>query len=285
MCFKREVNVCYTPVSNAGDSINPLIVDKVMGYIPKCTNQLECDISGIGSGLRRFFVNENDKKNPDTIIYLNNRHILKDQEIILWSAGFINTPNDNETPISNRFKIASVRGNLSKKHVNKIIGKDADCTVGDGGLLASKLIKNNKVKKYRLGIIPHRSEKGEGIYRQIRDENRNSVIIDIESDNVLDMLKIISECEVIISSSLHGLIFADSFCIPNKHVVLTDKLSGDGFKFKDYYSTYDLEDKPQNLNINSVIDIDSIQNEYCITWEKIFKLQMDIMEAFRKFLW
>jgi pyruvyltransferase len=56
---------------------------------------------------------------------------------------------------------------------------------------------------------------------------------------------------VILSSSLHGLILADAYEIPNKRLVIGNRLLGSDFKFMDYYSTTNHEDET-----GIVVDID-----------------------------
>lgn len=280
----KSINICYTDEPNIGDAINPIIVKKIMKYNPICTDQFNCQISGIGSGLRRFFVNPYDMNNIDTIQYFENKHKVYNKEIILWSSGFITTPTCKEIPISEKIKVASVRGELSKKYIETIINKRLDCSVGDAGLLVSKLIKKPLCPKYKLGIIPQRREKNEMIYQEIAMEISDSIIIDVEPLDPMTFIKQIIDCECIISSSLHGLVLADSFCIPSRHVKYTNKLVGDGIKFRDYYSGFEMDDVPQDLNIDKNIDIDDIKESYHISGEMIEKKQNEIIEAFHRFL-
>lgn len=66
-----------------------------------------------------------------------------------------------------------------------------------------------------------------------------SVLIDLREPPI-ETLNKIAECETIVSSSLHGLVAADSLGIPNMRM----KLSNHGFdfnvdfKFDDYYSVF-----------------------------------------------
>lgn len=64
------------------------------------------------------------------------------------------------------------------------------------------------------------------------------MFIDIFSETN-DFLKIINQCEFIFSTSLHGLVIADAFGIPNVRLNISSSLKGGDFKFLDYYSVYD----------------------------------------------
>lgn len=276
----KEVRICYSDKANIGDAINPFIVKNVLGHEPVLTDVYHCQITGIGSGLRRVFANPGGIRNR---FELHRKKVKYSEPLIIWSAGFITTPNLHEFVIRKDIKVASVRGELSKKYVEQLLHEPVDCTTGDGGLLCSLWIPAESGKKYRLGIIPHFREKGEARFDEIRKAVRDSVLIDVEDDPVKN-LKIISSCECVISSSLHGLIIADSYNIPNTHVILTDKLAGDGFKFRDYYSSFGLEDNPLDLNKYSEIDVNDIISRYSVSENMIKKKQEEITAAFQKYL-
>lgn len=279
----KKVKICYSRVDNLGDLINPIIVKEVLKYKPVWTKPSICNISGIGSGLKRYFV---PKEKIDSSLKLKLLYKIKkiyDPELIIWSAGFICHEKNKLIPLRNNVKISSVRGELSKKKLEEIYGELKDVTTGDAGLLASELIKKPWEKEYKLGIIPHIREREEKEWKKIANEIDGSIIIDV-TDDPMKNLEIISKCECIISSSLHGLIIADSFNIPNARVVLTDKLVGDGFKFKDYYSIYNIDPSPIDLNKNNNIDIEKIVKDYEISKEQVEIKKKEIKEAFYKYL-
>ena len=64
------------------------------------------------------------------------------------------------------------------------------------------------------------------------------------------------ECELIASSSLHGLILADTLEIPNYWLRLNGEVVKDGFKFYDYFSS--VQRIEEDSNLNDRVDINSI---------------------------
>ena len=278
----NTVKVCYTDAKNLGDAINPLIIRNVFGLEPIRTHAWNCEVTGIGSGLRRFFVDERKMGGAFRI-----KHALLNmanpQPVVIWSAGFLSTPSNRMVSVRKECEFASVRGLLSKAALEAALGKTLEsCLVGDAGILASQLIGQQATKTTRVGILPHRSEKDSPVVAALCSRIPQSAVIDIECDDPMVTLNSIASCECILSSSLHGLIFADSFRVPNKHILISNSLAGDGFKFKDYYSAFELYDCPLDARFIEPNDIDSIIDSYPITDEQVMRLQEDCKDAFLK---
>ncbi|MGI6539152.1 MAG: polysaccharide pyruvyl transferase family protein [Caldicoprobacterales bacterium] len=107
---------------------------------------------------------------------------------------------------------------MSRSKVSEIMKIDVNVPLADPGLLASKLLSERRQKKYSVGIIPHFSQQQEEIFAKLNRHYQNSTIIDITKPP-LEVIDNIASCEYIISSSLHGLVFADSLLIPSLPVV------------------------------------------------------------------
>jgi pyruvyltransferase len=157
-----------------------------------------------------------------------------------------------------RATFAAVRGELTKKTLKL----DSTIPVGDFGLLADRLLNKKgavTVKKYQVGFVPHYVDYYNPWFANMANQLKNECcIIDVQNkpESVISQ---ISNCHVIVSSSLHGIIVADSLNIPNIWIQLSDKVIGDGFKFYDYNSAIDYEQhriqinsEDQKLKINSL---------------------------------
>ena len=161
---------------------------------------------------------------------------------IILGSGFMHEHNRAHNV---QWNLQIVRGQLSLSHIEGLTDNDRkNITLGDPALLARYLprLTLSMKRRFRLGIIPH--------YHNIKDVLTHYQSITAHPDacviNVLDsvptILGQISMCDAIVSSSLHGLIVADSLRIPNVHVQFyagRHDVLGNGFKFRDYYSVFE----------------------------------------------
>src|SRR5690606_32571185 len=68
---------------------------------------------------------------------------------------------------------------------------------------------------------------------------------------VSDVLSEVLQCDFILSSSMHGLIIADAFSIPNRRIQFSSGIISD-LKFDDYYSALNLS-SPQPVTPEAII--------------------------------
>lgn len=180
------------------------------------------------------------------------RH-ARDNQLVLGSGVMFN--KDKINPKAN-YKF--VRGPYTRQ---KIIQAGGDCPeiYGDAALLLP-LICPSEAKKYDIGIVPHFVD-----YAYVKEMYPEHKIINVITDNPLEVAKEISSCKKIISSSLHGIIAAHAYGIPAAWVEFSNKIKGDRIKFKDHYASIGLEaelstvDSPNfttgNFDIDPIIRI------------------------------
>lgn len=172
-----------------------------------------------------------------------------------------------------------VRGKLTKKILQDNFKQNMDnCAVGDLGILISDYFDYKAIQKqYDFGIIFHHSENA--LNYKINTNNKSSLIIDVSND-VETVLKQIASCKCILSSSLHGLIVADSFNIPNKWICASSELiDAQKFKYLDYYSSLDIYDNIVSNFSDLILDenlFNDISNEFQTRIAKIEELKNNL---------
>jgi pyruvyltransferase len=180
------------------------------------------------------------------------------KQTIVWGSGCI----DGNVSIIPQ-KICAVRGMYTR---DSFINKGVYCpeVYGDPALLLPMYYPCNVSKKYKYGLIPHYIDLN---LQNIKDcqEKYKSLVKVIDLKNYADWREIvhqINQCEVILSSSLHGLIVSDAYNIPNVWIMLSNNISGGYFKYLDYFSAVNRHQKePVNL-INKDIIPENIIMEY-----------------------
>lgn len=281
--MKKKIYLQYSSVYNMGDMLNKDMLEELFGIEILHANKYHKDMIGIGSGLSSALISDNESFFSKEYLYRK----LKRGPFYVWGTGFMNYASQKDNQFKfNDVRILSLRGKLTKKRVETILNRKLNVPLGDGGLLTQRWIGNVE-KKHSVGIIPHFKEQEAPIINQMLCFYKDSVLINLR-DDAKKVCESIAECECILSSSLHGLIVSDSCHIPNLHVLFYDygeKMMGDGYKFADYYSSYDMDDRPIFINGQKAFpSVKNIRDNYCVSTEEVEKKKEAIYNAFLQIL-
>lgn len=201
---------------NFGDDINPSFFEALTGVRSRfATNRAEPHFLGMGSILDR----------------------ATDQSLVLGSG--LLQPGRQSAP----HKVISLRGDLTRQAIKL----PNDIPLGDPMVLINLLVSPQGGDD--IGFIPHvRSlpELKRAIPKGIR-------LIDV-SEEPWKVVRAIGQCRAILSQSLHGLIVADAFEIPNIWITPGDKMQGGRFKFDDYFTTLDAPKQAHSLSVELLRD-------------------------------
>ncbi len=174
--------------------------------------------------------------------------------------------------------ILSVRGLLTKK----CLGIEGDMPLGDPGLIACDFIEQPQEQIYDLGVVAHYVDKNlPAIAKLTRLASSRVKIIDVEQ-SALQVTHQIAQCKHIVSSSLHGIIVADSLDIPCAWIIVSEHVIGNGFKFSDYRSAFGEQITP--LKIDGSESIDSLISATSSRDHNVTKkLQGSIRQVFQQY--
>jgi pyruvyltransferase len=193
---------------NFGDLLTPLLLEHFCGVTPMVSTPEIADVVVAGSVLDVI---------PDG-----------------WGgivAGAGKLHEETQTDLTNA-TVLGLRGHLTASAVR--LAPSASPVIGDPGLLAAELAPANP-GQYALGVVPHWSD------TELFDKFAYLKPVLIEpTGNPLTIISMIGSCSMIVTSSLHGLVVADSFGIPRRAErfpnMVTNPHEGSDFKFRDYSS-------------------------------------------------
>ena len=190
---------------------------------------------------------------------------LVNADSIIWGAGVIS----DDRPIKCKpLKIYAVRGECTRR---RLLSSGIDCpkVFGDPALLLPLVYSSKQsIHKKYIGIIPHVEDLDNSNVSRLASSCKHVKIIRlcgyVNWHNVIDE---INECDFIISSSLHGIIISDAYKIPNVWVEFSDKVVGNGFKFRDYYSSV-RSNIPEAIKVKSTTKLEDLL-KYKKKWKPI----------------
>lgn len=196
-----NLNYCYD-FRNLGDNISPIIVDNV-------AKRLEIDTSVQINGTKHLYA-------IGSIITAGG------QDCTVWGSGLLNTRILFRLRGRN-IDFRAVRGPLSRI-VLIDQGFDVPPIYGDPAILMPLFYNPDVEKKYKVSVITHMDE--------IIDTSHEDVhTISIATDDYISFINEVKSSQLIVSSSLHGIIFAETYGV--KAIMLKPRT--DLFKYYDYY--------------------------------------------------
>jgi len=203
---------------NFGDAINRRIVAHVARRRVEWSRIDTADILAIGSVLG-FEATIRRLQGP-----------MADHPLI-WGSGLLSDPGDAFDDIRVGERCLAVRGPLTAAKLRGFEG-----VLGDAGLLCADIAPATDTRS-GLAYVPHHAQwKNPGKLDRLRDEGLR--IIDVRQSDPWDVVAQIAACDVVISASLHGLVVADSYGIPNLWVAASGWMAREGaFKFQDYFAS------------------------------------------------
>lgn|SRR5574337_214886 len=205
---------------NFGDALTPYLIEKISGEKP--------DYVAINS-------------DPSLIMVTGSILGCSVHCGIIWGNGCAFESDLDPAcfaPPSEDFKILATRGRLSKEIIEKSGHKPLAC--GDPGILLPSIYTPIVEKKYKVGIICSWVD-----YDEVKEQYTDEDTIVINSmGGVEDIINRIYECEALISSTLHGFVAGVAYRLPSLLVKFSDRMIGDGFKYRDFYTCLD---RPFNM--------------------------------------
>jgi pyruvyltransferase len=199
----------FIKVRNAGDLVTPFLL-RQYGFTPKHSWPPKAQIIGCGSLLS---------------------YLTEEYDGYILGSGFLR--DGERLPIPKAHMLA-IRGVFSRDR----IGAPASTPLGDPGLLMAKFCPARLPKKHILGILPHYVDKEyQPMINLMRRYPKETHFIDIQTSPE-EVMAEIDQCEYILSSSLHGCIFADALKVPVIWPIVPGHEEERNFKFADYASIF-----------------------------------------------
>lgn len=204
---------------NFGDWIGPHLVSAYTGRQPV--------------HIRRF-----RRGNPRVLFSVGSiLGVLRRNDVDVWGSGLIRALNVEEIKAKKALRgirVHAVRGVLTQNILQEQLGWEVPDVYGDPALLLPEILPMEGLVDHSVTCIPHYVHQN-----AMRSAPSNVIVSDVRTD-ISNIAKQVASAEVVISSSLHGLILAQAYGKPWVRLRVTDRpLTGGDFKFDDFYSCLD----------------------------------------------
>ena len=202
----------WRKLPNFGDAISQIVVAHAAGRDVCHAKPKVCDLFAVGSIMN---------------VARNNHLALREDDTKpwIWGTGCIGNLTGD---FLDNVQVALLRGPMTAKK----LGIEAR-GFGDPGLLIADAMGEEIARSHKVGLVLHHSHLVDPALVALADAHRDIEMIDVRSDP-REVCRAIAACRFVVSSSLHGLVVADSFGVPNRWLDPTGIHRKPEFKFLDY---------------------------------------------------
>ena len=205
--------------ANVGDALTPWLIQRLTGAFPTFARPEE--------SVLKYFV-------CGSVASYATAHC------VLWGPGIMSLRDE----IDPRATILAVRGPLTRARALDC-GVDCPDVYGDPALLLPRLYAPSRSKRHGMGVVPHFSDKPRVAAGVAASSSVQLIDVQAPVETFVDS---VTSCEVVASSSLHGIIVSHAYGVPAAWIKFGDLPSGDDSKFHDYYLSIG-EEPPEPLRV------------------------------------
>lgn len=195
---------------NFGDAINPLIVGHVAGRVVEHAGPQKADLFAIGSMMQVVKRTHKEPRKNGT-------------KLCVWGTGLLN-------PVFGHDFLGNIDVSLLRGPVTAALLKLEHKCFGDPGLLINAALPFEGRRTDRIGIVPHYTLMDDPALLAFVASDPAYLLID-PRDDAADVCLSIAACAHVFASSLHGLIMADAYGVPNTWIEPTGQ---SWLKYHDY---------------------------------------------------
>lgn len=227
----------------------------------------------IGSGLAQYKLHGNPlMKLQQCINGFTHPHVD------VWGSGFINYDDAQGRFFKRDMRFHAVRGELTRRRVERMVGRTLDIPTGDGGILASELLDTLPEKRYDIGIVPHVCDLNDPAAAELVRRYDNAKLINVKDDPITS-----HRDRAVPLCALEQPARADrgrQLSHPEPAHRLFRPPLGDGYKFDDYYSAYDVQHRPWDLRVNAAPTLSEAADGWRIRPEQVEEKKRLLRAAF-----
>ncbi len=233
--YKRFANLYHGVRQTTFDQIGVHFTDKPLAFWSKCAEN-----KNFGDQLTPYIIHAVRKKRPTWVSpssahvhYVFSGSVIKHcmARSVVWGAGLSSVKRfPSEQP-----DIRAVRGPITRR---LLLENGIECPeiYGDPGLVLPLLYPASRAKAHRVGVVPHFSEYGR-VSEACKKKCPGDVVIVSLTSSVEDVAQSIASCELVVSSSLHGVIVAHAYGVPAVWVYWDFSARRQDLKFRDYFES------------------------------------------------